>query len=141
MGYGFPAAISAKLEHPDRAVVCVAGDGDFQMTLNEMSTARQYGANVVVIVCNNGQYGTIRMHQEKTYPGRVSGTQLFNPDYAALVRAYGGHGECVTATADFAPALDRALNAGVPAVIELVLDPDALSPGLTTKGAQALAKA
>ena len=77
MGYGFPASIAAKLEHPDRAVVCVAGDGDFQMTLNELSTARQYGANVVVIVCNNGQYGTIRMHQEKTYPGRVSGTQLF----------------------------------------------------------------
>jgi acetolactate synthase I/II/III large subunit len=139
MGYGFPAAISAKLEHPDRAVVCVAGDGDFQMTLNELSTARQYGAHVVVIVCNNGQYGTIRMHQEKTYPGRVSGTQLFNPDYAALVRAYGGYGECVRATEDFAPALDRALNAGAPAVIELVLDPDALSPGLTIEGARALA--
>ena len=141
MGYGFPASIAAKLEHPDRAVVCVAGDGDFQMTLNELSTARQYGANVVVIVCNNGQYGTIRMHQEKTYPGRVSGTQLFNPDYAALVQAYGGHGECVRATEEFAPALDRALNAGVPAVIELVLDPDALSPGLTIEGARALAKA
>ncbi|MCC1481184.1 thiamine pyrophosphate-binding protein [Roseibaca sp. Y0-43] len=140
MGYGFPAAIAAKLEHPDRAVVCVAGDGDFQMTLNELSTARQYGANVVVIVCNNGQYGTIRMHQEKTYPGRVSGTQLFNPDYAALVRAYGGHGDCVRATDEFAPALERALNAGVPAVIELVLDPDALSPGLTIEGARALAK-
>lgn len=140
MGYGFPAAISAKLEHPDRVVVCVAGDGDFQMTLNELSTARQYGANVVVIVCNNGQYGTIRMHQEKTYPGRVSGTQLFNPDYAALVKAYGGHGETVARTEDFAPALDRALNAGLPAVIELVLDPDALSPGLTTEGVRALAK-
>lgn len=141
MGYGFPAAIAAKLEHPDRAVVCVAGDGDFQMTLNELSTARQYGANVVVIVCNNGQYGTIRMHQEKTYPGRVSGTQLFNPDYAALVRAYGGHGETVTRTEEFAPALDRALNAGLPAVIELVLDSDALSPALTIEGARALAKA
>jgi acetolactate synthase-1/2/3 large subunit len=141
MGYGFPAAISAKLEHPDRAVVCVAGDGCFQMTLNEMSTARQYGANVVVIVCNNGQYGTIRMHQEKTYPGRVSGTQLFNPDYAALARAYGAHGECVTRTEEFAPALERALAADLPAVIELVLDPDALSPGLTIEGARALAKA
>ena len=130
MGYGFPASIAAKLEHPDRAVVCVAGDGDFQMTLNELSTARQYGANVVVIVCNNGQYGTIRMHQEKTYPGRVSGTQLFNPDYAALVQAYGGHGECVRATEEFAPALDRALNAGVPAVIELVLDPDRALAGV-----------
>lgn len=140
MGYGFPAAISAKLEHPERAVVCVAGDGCFQMTLNEMSTARQYGANVVVIVCNNGQYGTIRMHQEKTYPGRVSGTQLFNPDYAALARAYGAHGECVTRTEDFAPALERALGAGVPAVIELVLDPDALAPSLTVASAQAMAR-
>ena len=139
MGYGFPAAIAAKLEHPDRAVICFAGDGCFQMTLNELSTARQYGANIVVIVCNNGQYGTIRMHQEKTYPGRVSGTQMFNPDYAALVRAYGGHGERVERTEDFLPAFDRALAAGVPAVVELVLDPDALSPGLTVAGAQAFA--
>ena len=129
MGYGFPAAISAKLEHPDRPVICFAGDGCFQMTLNEMSTARQYGANVVVIVCNNGQYGTIRMHQEKTYPGRVSGTQMFNPDYAALAQAYGAHGERVERTEDFADAYARAMAAGLPAVIELVLDPDALSPG------------
>lgn len=140
MGYGFPAAISAKLEHPDRPVICFAGDGCFQMTLNEMSTARQYGANIVVIVCNNGQYGTIRMHQEKTYPGRVSGTQMFNPDYAALARAYGGHGERVERTEDFAAAYQRARDAGLPAVIELVLDPDALSPSLTLAGARALAK-
>ncbi|TVP95337.1 MAG: thiamine pyrophosphate-binding protein, partial [Roseinatronobacter sp.] len=98
------------------------------------------GANIVVIVCNNGQYGTIRMHQEKTYPGRVSGTQMFNPDYAALARAYGGHGERVERTEDFAGAYKRATDAGLPAVIELVLDPDALSPGLTVAGARALAK-
>ena len=141
MGYGFPAAISAKLEHPDRPVICFAGDGCFQMTLNEMSTARQYGANVITIVCNNGQYGTIRMHQEKTYPGRVSGTQMFNPDYAAFARAYGAHGERIERTEDFLPAYLRALEAGCPAVIELVLDPDALSPGLTVASARALAKA
>ena len=140
MGYGFPAAIAAKLEHPDRPVICFAGDGCFQMTLNEMSTARQYGANIVVVVCNNGQYGTIRMHQEKTYPGRVSGTQMFNPDYADLARAYGGHGERVERTEEFMPAFERASAAGVPAVIELVLDPDALSPGLTVAQAQALAR-
>ncbi len=140
MGYGFPAAIAAKLAHPDRPVICFAGDGCFQMTLNELSTARQYGANVVVIVCNNGQYGTIRMHQEKTYPGRVSGTQMFNPDYAALARAYGAHGERVERTADFEGAFARAQASELPAVIELVLDPDALSPALTIAGAQALAK-
>ncbi|MCC5993262.1 MAG: thiamine pyrophosphate-binding protein [Rhodobacteraceae bacterium] len=139
MGYGFPAAIAAKLEHRERPVICLAGDGCFQMTLNELSTARQYGANIVVIICNNGQYGTIRMHQEKTYPARVSGTELFNPDYAALARAYGGHGERVTRTEEFLPALKRAQQAGVPALIELVLDPDALSPGLTVDGARALA--
>lgn len=139
MGYGFPAAIAAKLEHPDRAVVCFAGDGCFQMTLNEMSTARQHGANIIVILCNNGQYGTIRMHQEKTYPGRVSGTSLFNPDYAALAAAYGGHGERVERMADFLPAFDRAVAAGRPAILELVLDPDALSPSLTVAKAQALA--
>jgi acetolactate synthase-1/2/3 large subunit len=94
---------------------------------------------VVVIVCNNGQYGTIRMHQEKTYPGRVSGTALFNPDFAALARAYGGHGEVVERNADFLPALSRAMASGLPAVIELVLDPDALSPGLTVASARALA--
>ena len=129
MGYGFPAAVAAKLEHPERAVVCVAGDGDFQMTLNEMSTARQYGAAVVTLVCNNGRYGTIRMHQERHYPGRVSGTELFNPDYAALAQAYGGYGELVERTEDFPPAFARAQASGLPAVIELRLDPEALAPG------------
>ncbi|SDX34047.1 thiamine pyrophosphate-binding protein [Roseicitreum antarcticum] len=140
MGYGFPAAIAAKLEHPDRTVVCFAGDGCFQMTLNEMSTARQYGAAVVTIVANNGRYGTIRMHQERHYPGRVSGTDLFNPDYAALARAYGGHGERVDRTEDFAAAFDRAVASGLPAVIELTLDPEALSPGMTLSETRAKAE-
>lgn len=127
MGYGIPAAVAAKIEHPGKTVVCVAGDGDAQMTLNEFSTARQYGAAIIVVVANNGRYGTIRMHQEKTYPGRVSGTDLFNPDYAALARAYGGHGETVTRTDDFAAAFARAKVSGLPAMIELRLDPEMLS--------------
>ncbi|WP_299646375.1 thiamine pyrophosphate-binding protein [uncultured Jannaschia sp.] len=129
MGYGFPAAIAASLAHPGRQVVCLAGDGCFQMTLNEMSTAMQHGATPVVIVANNGRYGTIRMHQERHYPGRVSGTDLANPDFAALARAYGGQGWTVTEQADFAPALDAALASGTVAVIELRLDPDMLTTG------------
>jgi len=131
MGYGFPAAVAASIAHPGRAVVCLAGDGCFQMTLNEMSTAVQEGATPVVIVANNGQYGTIRLHQERSYPARVSGTALANPDFAALARAYGGHGEVVERTEDFAGAFGRAREAGTVAVIELRLDPEALSPGAT----------
>jgi acetolactate synthase I/II/III large subunit len=137
MGYGVPAAVSAKLEHPDRPVVCLAGDGDFQMTMNELSTARQYGAAFVTLVCNNGRYGTIRMHQERTYPGRVSGTDLFNPDYAALARAYGGHGETVARTDQFPDAFARARASGLPAVIELRLDGQALAPGQDLDAARA----
>lgn len=129
MGYGFPAAVSASLEYPDRTVVCLAGDGCFQMTLNEMSTAVQHEAKPIVIVMNNGRYGTIRMHQEKHYPGRVSGTDLASPDYAALARAYGGHGETVTDGADFAAAFARAQATGTLAVIECVLDPRVMSTG------------
>ncbi len=139
MGYGFPAAVSAKLHFPDKTVVCLAGDGCYQMTLNEMSTARQHGANVIVVVANNGRYGTIRMHQERHYPGRVSGTDLANPDFAALARAYGGHGEVVERTADFAGAFERAEAAGVPAVIELRLDGEALSTGKTLSEIRGLA--
>jgi acetolactate synthase-1/2/3 large subunit len=131
MGYGFPAAIAAALEHPGRTVVCLAGDGCFQMTLNEMSTARQHGAKVIVIVANNGRYGTIRMHQERHYPERVSGTDLMNPDFAALARAYGGHGETVEDGADFPAAFARAEASGLPAVIELRLDPEALTTSAT----------
>ena len=126
MGYGFPAAIAASLETGGLAVAW-AGDGCFQMTLNEMSTAVQHGARVIVIVANNGRYGTIRMHQERSYPGRVSGTDLANPDFAALARAYGGHGETVERDADFAPAFERAVASGGLAVIELRLDPEALT--------------
>lgn len=141
MGYGFPAAIAAKLEHPGRTVVCLAGDGCFQMTLNEMSTAAQHGAAVIVIVANNGRYGTIRMHQERHFPGRVSGTDLANPDFAALARAYGGHGERVDRQEDFAAAFARAEASGRPAVIELLLDPDMLSTSQTLSQAQATGRA
>ncbi len=131
MGYGFPAAVSASIEHPDRTVVCLAGDGCFQMTCNELSTAVQHGAKPIVVVMNNGRYGTIRMHQEKTYPGRVSGTALANPDFAALARAYGGHGEVVNKTADFAAAFARAQAAGTVAIIECHVDEEALATGAT----------
>lgn len=130
MGYGFPAAIAAALE-TGRLAVAWEGDGSFQMTLNEMSTAVQHGAQVVAIVANNGQYGTIRVHQERRYPGRVSGTALANPDFAALARAYGGHGEVVERDAEFGPAFERAVASGGLAVIELRMDPEALTPGQT----------
>jgi acetolactate synthase-1/2/3 large subunit len=112
MGYGVPAAIAAKLTAPERIVVCFSGDGCYMMNGQELATAVQYDAPVVFIVVNNGSYGTIRMHQERTYPARVSGTDLVNPDFAALARAYGAHGEVVTETAQFAPAFERAQGAG-----------------------------
>ncbi|MGJ8622690.1 MAG: thiamine pyrophosphate-binding protein [Yoonia sp.] len=139
MGYGFPAAISASLNHPDRTVVCLAGDGCFQMTCNEMSTAVQHRAKPIVIVMNNGRYGTIRMHQEKHYPGRVSGTALANPDFAALARAYGGHGEVVTKSEDFPAAFDRAQASGTLAVIECQVDEEALTTGATLSAVRAAA--
>ncbi|WP_372340092.1 thiamine pyrophosphate-binding protein [Yoonia sp.] len=139
MGYGFPASISASLQYPDRTVVCLAGDGCFQMTCNEMSTAVQHGAKPIVVVMNNGRYGTIRMHQEKHYPGRVSGTALANPDFAALARAYGGHGEVVTDTAGFADAFARAQAAGTVAVIECKVDEEALTTASTLSAVRAAA--
>ncbi len=139
MGYGFPAAIAASLAHPERTVVCMAGDGCFQMVLNEMSTAIQHGAHPVVLVANNGRYGTIRMHQERDYPGRVSGTDLVNPDFAALARAYGGHGEVVEDQAAFPAAFARAQESGRLAVIELRLDADMLTTGQSLSGMRALA--
>jgi acetolactate synthase-1/2/3 large subunit len=129
MGYGFPAAVAACLERPDVPVVCLAGDGCFQMTLNEMATAVQHGAAPVVIVADNGRYGTIRMHQERHYPGRVSGTDLVNPDFAALARACGGHGETVEHDDDFPAAFARARASGRVAVIHLRLDPAMLATG------------
>ncbi|HUH86123.1 MAG TPA: thiamine pyrophosphate-dependent enzyme, partial [Stellaceae bacterium] len=127
MGYGFPAALAAKIVHPDRAVLCVAGDGDFLMTGQELATAVQRRLGVIVLILNNGMYGTIRMHQERHHPGRVIGTDLHNPDFAALARAYGGYGEIVERTADFAPAFERAQASGGPAILELRMDPEALT--------------
>jgi acetolactate synthase-1/2/3 large subunit len=127
MGYGFPAALAAKIVHPDRTVLCVAGDGDFLMTGQELATAVQRRLGVIVLILNNGMYGTIRMHQERHHPGRVIGTDLRNPDFAALARAYGAHGEVVMRTADFAGAFERARAAGVPALLELRIDPEALT--------------
>lgn len=141
MGYGLPAAIAARLHDPARPVVCIAGDGCMQMTLNELSTAAQHGAAVIVLVASNGRYGTIRMHQERSYPGRVSGTDLANPDFAALARAYGGHGERVERDEDFAPAFRRAEAAGRLAVIELRLDPEALTPAATLSQTRAAGRA
>ncbi len=109
MGYGLPAAVAAALRFSDRPVVCVAGDGDFLMNGQELATAAARGLDLLVIVVDNGSYGTIRMHQERDYPGRIAATDLANPDFAALARAFGGWAETVERTADFAPALDRAL--------------------------------
>jgi acetolactate synthase-1/2/3 large subunit len=131
MGYGYPAAVAAKLAEPKRTVFALCGDGDFLMTGQEIATAVQYGANFVALVVNNGMYGTIRMHQEREYPGRVFGTDLRNPDFAAYARAFGGHGETVERTEDFAPAFERASASGKPALIELRIDPEAISPATT----------
>ncbi|MEE3121858.1 MAG: thiamine pyrophosphate-binding protein [SAR324 cluster bacterium] len=128
MGYGMPAAISAKLVFPEREVVCLAGDGCFMMNGQEMATAVQYGLNLIVLVINNGMLGTIRMHQEKSYPGRVHGTALHNPDFAALARAYGAFGAKVEKTSDFPDLLAEARKAGRPALLEVVVDPEALTP-------------
>jgi acetolactate synthase-1/2/3 large subunit len=134
MGYGYPAAVAAKLAQPQRNVVAVCGDGDFLMNGQEMATAAQHGAAFVALVVNNGLYGTIRMHQEREYPGRVFGTQLRNPDFAAYARAFGGHGETVERTEDFAPAFERAQASGKPALVELKIDPDAITPAATLSG-------
>jgi acetolactate synthase I/II/III large subunit len=131
MGFGLPAALAAKVVHPRRPVVAVAGDGDFLMTAQELATAVQHRLDVVVLVVNNGMYGTIRMHQERAYPGRVTATELENPDFAALAQAYGAAGETVTETEAFPAALDRALEAGRPALLDLHVDPEQVAPGLT----------
>ncbi|MEK9977654.1 MAG: thiamine pyrophosphate-dependent enzyme, partial [Paracoccaceae bacterium] len=128
MGYGLPAAVAAKLEHPQRDVICLAGDGCFQMTMQEFGTARQYGLKIIVIVVNNGVYGTIRMHQQREYPGRPSATTMINPDFAAFAASYGCLGEIVTKTEDFAPAFARARAADVSTLIELRTDPSAVTP-------------
>ncbi len=141
MGYGVPSAVAAKIVHPDRVVVSFNGDGCFLMNGQELATAVQYGLNIIVLVVNNGMYGTIRMHQERHYPGRVSGTELANPDFAKLAEAYGAFGAVVTRTADFAPAFEQARAAGRPALLELRIDPQAITPNQTLAQIRAAAEA
>jgi len=141
MGYGVPSAVAAAITHPGRTVVSFSGDGCFLMNGQEMATAVQYGAKVIFIVINNGIYGTIRMHQEREYPGHVSGTTLHNPDFAAMGRAFGLNGELITRTDEFRPALSRALAATTSTLLEIRIDPDAITPRTTLSAlrAQALA--
>jgi acetolactate synthase-1/2/3 large subunit len=135
MGYAVPAGVAAKIVDPQRTVITFAGDGEFMMTGQELATAVQYGAGVIILVFNNNMFGTIRMHQERDYPGRVSGTGLHNPDFAALARAYGGQGEIVEKTEQFGEALSRALaftkERQLPAVIELRYDGNLITPNAT----------
>jgi acetolactate synthase-1/2/3 large subunit len=144
MGYGVPAGIAAKIIDPKRTVVTFAGDGEYMMNGQELATAVQYKAGVVIIVFNNNMFGTIRMHQERDYPGRVSGTTLHNPDFAALAKAYGAHGEVVVTTEEFGPALARALEHTranqLPAVIELRYDGNLITPGATLETIRANAE-
>jgi acetolactate synthase-1/2/3 large subunit len=128
MGYGLPAAVAAGLRYPDRMTVCVAGDGDFLMYPQELTTAAQYGARLLVLIVNNGMYGTIRMHQERRFPGRVSGTELACPDFVGLAQSFGAYAERVETTEAFAPALERALAARESAVLELRVDPNQITP-------------
>jgi acetolactate synthase-1/2/3 large subunit len=135
MGAGLPAAVAAAIVQPERSIVCLAGDGEFLMTGQELATAVQYGAGFVVVVFDNGMYGTIRMHQEREFPDRVLGTELRNPDFAALARSFGAFGVTVSTTAEFAPALAAAREfvaaKSAPAVIHLKVDPEAITPNLT----------
>jgi acetolactate synthase I/II/III large subunit len=131
MGYSVPAAVGAKIAYPDRMVVSLVGDGGFLMTGQELATAFHHGVAPIVLVFNNQMYGTIRMHQERAYPGRVSGTALTNPDFARFIEAFGGHGEVVSDTADFTPAFRRAVASGRPAVIELRMNPEQITTRTT----------
>jgi acetolactate synthase I/II/III large subunit len=134
MGYGLPAAIAAKIIHPERMVIAVAGDGCFMMAAPELATAVHHGASIIVLVINNSQYGTIRMHQERSYPARRSATQLTNPDFVALAKSFGFESWKVTETAAFADAFVRAQNCGGPALIEIVTHSDDIAPGRTLEG-------
>ena len=137
MGYGVPAAIAAKTVCPERVVVSWNGDGCFLMNGQELATAVQYDLGVIFVVIDNGMYGTIRMHQERNYPGRVSGTDLRNPDFAALARAHGARGETVVRTGEFAPAFERALASARPSLIHVKVDPQALTMSTTLDGLRA----
>ena len=141
MGYGVPAAIAAKRLMPERTVIAFAGDGDFLMTGQELATAMQYELPIVIVIADNGMYGTIRMHQERHYPARVIGTELKNPDFVALARAYGAFGALVEKTGDFTAAFDGALASGKPAVIHLKVDPQAITPATTIDAIRKAAQA
>ncbi len=131
MGYSVPAAVGAKITFPDRMVVSMVGDGGFMMTGQEIATAFHHGVAPIVLLFNNQMYGTIRMHQERAYPWRVSGTALTNPDFARLIEAYGGHGEVVSETDAFTPAFQRAVESGKPALIELRMNPEQITTRAT----------
>lgn len=139
MGYGIPAAVGAKRTAPDRLVVAFAGDGDFLMNGQEFATAVQYDLPIIVILVDNGLYGTIRMHQEREFPGRTIATSLRNPDFAAYAQAFGGHGETVLDTAEFAPAFERAIASGKPAILHCRIDPEALTPSMSLSEIRAAA--
>ena len=134
MGYGLPAAISAKRMWPDSTVVAMCGDGDVMMTCQEMATAAHYGIAAIVVIVNNGTYGTIRMHQERDYPGNVIATDLTNPDFMLFAQSFGAHGERVEKTEDFTAAFDRAKQSCKPAIIELIVDAEAITPTATLSG-------
>jgi acetolactate synthase-1/2/3 large subunit len=140
MGYGVAAAVAAKLVHPDRIALCFTGDGDFVMSSPEFATAVQYELPILVLLVNNGMYATIRMHQERQFPGRVIGTDLRNPDFPALAEAFGGFGERVERTEDFESAFEGALASGKPALLELVVDPERISPRVRLSELQAAAR-
>jgi acetolactate synthase-1/2/3 large subunit len=131
MGFGLPAAVGAKRQFPDRMVVAFAGDGCFLMNGQEFATAVQYDLPIIAVIVDNGMYGTIRMHQEREYPGRVSATKLKNPDFAAYAKAFGGYGERVETTEEFGPAFERAVASGKPAILHCIVDPEAITPTTT----------
>ena len=141
MGYGMPSAVAMKRLYPERTVISLNGDGDFLMSGQEFATAVMYDLPIVVIICDNGIYGTIRMHQEREYPGRISGTSLRNPDFAAYARAFGGFGATVEKTADFADAFRAAQQSGKPAIVHLKIDPEAITPTTTLSKIRAQARA
>jgi acetolactate synthase-1/2/3 large subunit len=141
MGYGMPSAVAMKRLYPERTVISVNGDGDFLMNGQEFATAVMYGLPIVVIICDNGIYGTIRMHQEREYPSRVSGTSLRNPDFATYARAFGGFGVTVEKTADFAAAFRAAEQSGKPAIVHLKIDPEAITPTTTLSKIRVQARA
>src|SRR4029077_17793221 len=127
MGYGVPATVAAKLVHPGRIVVGFCGDGGFMMTGQELATALAEGVGPIILLFNNAMYGTIRMHQERRFPGRVVGTALKNPDFVALARAYGAYGASIARTEEFAPAFEEAASRDGPAIIELRMDPELIT--------------